>query len=163
MEETHYKLALIAGLVLLATVLGVLALYSHTIMPGLKKTDDVTFVQSFQAIDRQIVNPVFMLQFFAPLFILGFAAYYAARNHVAGAPYVIAALVCYAVAVAITMAVNVPLNDGIKKVADAAQSGIAADARTHFNEMKWALFNNIRMVFTMLATAFSAVALWLFK
>jgi uncharacterized membrane protein len=39
---------------------GVFALYAHTIMPGLKKTDDRTFVAAFQSLDRAIINPWFM-------------------------------------------------------------------------------------------------------
>lgn len=39
---------------------GAFALYSHTIMPGLRTTDDRTFVAAFQAIDRAIINPWFI-------------------------------------------------------------------------------------------------------
>ncbi|WP_327586870.1 hypothetical protein OHA25_07590 [Nonomuraea sp. NBC_00507] len=41
-------------------VAGVFVLYAHTIMPGLGKTDDRTFVGAFQAIDRAIINPWFL-------------------------------------------------------------------------------------------------------
>ena len=40
---------------------GVFVLYAHTVMPGLARTDDRTFVAAFQAIDRAIINPWFML------------------------------------------------------------------------------------------------------
>jgi uncharacterized membrane protein len=39
---------------------GVFWLYDHTIMPGLGKTDDRTFVGAFQAFDRAIINPWFL-------------------------------------------------------------------------------------------------------
>jgi uncharacterized membrane protein len=38
-------------------VSGVFARYAHTIMPGLGRTDDRTFVGAFQSIDRAIINP----------------------------------------------------------------------------------------------------------
>ena len=38
-------------------VAGAFALYAHTIMPGLRKTDDRTFVAAFGQIDRAIINP----------------------------------------------------------------------------------------------------------
>jgi hypothetical protein len=41
-------------------VAGVYGLYAHTIMPGLGRTDDRTFVGAFQSIDRAIINPWFM-------------------------------------------------------------------------------------------------------
>jgi uncharacterized membrane protein len=163
MNEAHYKLSLIIGLILLASVLGVLALYSHTIMPGLKHTDNATFVDSFRAIDRQIINPIFMLQFFAPLFILGISAYYAHKHHLIEAKYIYLAFICYLVAVVVTTAVNVPLNDGIKKHADLHSAESFANARAQFDESKWLLFNHIRAAFTLLATMFSAAAVWVSK
>lgn len=54
-----------SGIVLVAAALtmglaaGVFLFYAHTIMPGLRHTDDRTFVGAFQAIDRAIINPLF--------------------------------------------------------------------------------------------------------
>ena len=53
---------------------GVIALYAHTIMPGLKTTSDRTFVAAFQAIDRAIINPWFMGTFFGALVLTAAAA-----------------------------------------------------------------------------------------
>jgi uncharacterized membrane protein len=47
--------ALAAGL-----MAGVFWLCAHTIMPGLGKTDDRTFVGAFQAFDRAIIDPWFL-------------------------------------------------------------------------------------------------------
>lgn len=163
MAENQYKILLLVGLVLIASVLGILALYSHTIMPGLKHTDNMTFVRSFQAIDRQIINPIFMTQFFAPLFVLGAVAYYASKHHLVEAKYIYVALVCYLVAVIVTMAVNVPLNDGIKKLTNLQSADSFAAARAQFQESKWLLFNHIRTVATLLATIFTAAAVWVAK
>lgn len=163
MTENHYKILLITGLMLIASVLGILALYSHTIMPGLKHTDNTTFVRSFQAIDRQIINPIFMLQFFAPLFVLGLAAYYAFKHHLVEAKYICIALVCYFVAVIVTMTVNVPLNDGIKKLTNLQSTESFASARAQFQESKWLLFNHIRTAFTLVATLSTAAAVWVSK
>ena len=159
----HYKLTLVIGLIMLATVFGVLSLFSHTIMPGLKRTDDRTFVRSFQAIDRQITNPTFMLQFFGPLIVLGLAAWYAQKHQLIEMKYVLAALVCYLLAVIITMAINVPLNDGLKRVTDVTSQHSLADARTQFNESKWVLFNNVRTVLTLGAVLLTGLAMWVSK
>lgn len=54
--------AQLSGAVLAAAVLamglmaGVFGLYAHTIMPGLRHTDDRTFVGAFQSIDRTILK-----------------------------------------------------------------------------------------------------------
>ena len=55
---------LLAATVTTGLMAGVFGLYAHTIMRGLGTTDDRTFVGAFQAIDRAIINPLFMLTFF---------------------------------------------------------------------------------------------------
>jgi hypothetical protein len=70
----------LSGAVLAAAVLtmglmaGVFGLYAHTIMPGLRHTDDRTFVGVFQSTDRAIINPWFMAAFFGALVLTGLAA-----------------------------------------------------------------------------------------
>jgi uncharacterized membrane protein len=59
--------ALVAATITMGLVAGVFGLYAQTIMPGLRRTDDWTFVAVFQAIDRAIVNPWFMASFFSAL------------------------------------------------------------------------------------------------
>ena len=91
---------------------GAFALYAHTIMPGLHTTGDRTFVDAFQSIDKAIINPWFMVSaFFGPA-LLTLAA---TLTNIGRPPFpwVVAALVLFLVAVVITMAVNVPLNDTI--------------------------------------------------
>jgi uncharacterized membrane protein len=159
MTEFYYELLLLAGLAVIASVAGVLALYSSTIMPGLKKLDDATFVSAFKAIDRRIVQSVFMVQFFAPVFLVGAAAMYAFVQNAENAPLVSGAFACYLGVVAVTIGVNVPLNDGIKRTADALSSSEAAAARTQFNEKKWVAANHARLALSLLSAGLLAAAL----
>lgn len=53
---------------------GIFGLYSNTIMPGLGRTDDRTFVSAFQAIDTAITNPLFLSTFSGGLVFTGAAA-----------------------------------------------------------------------------------------
>lgn len=158
MTNFQYELLLLLGLVVVASVAGVLALYSHTIMPGLKKLDDAMFVQSFKAIDRRIVNGVFMTQFFAPVFVVGAATVYAYLAHVGNAPLVSGAFACYLGVVAITIGVNVPLNDGIKATGDSPSSRDATKVRMQFNEQKWTMFNHVRTALSVIATGLLILA-----
>ena len=61
-------------------VAGTFALYAHTIMPGLRQTDDRTFVAAFQQIDRAIINPWFMITAFGGALVLTVAAGLANRG-----------------------------------------------------------------------------------
>ncbi len=98
---------------------GVFGLYAHTVMRGLGNTDDRTFVDAFQAIDRAIVNPLFMLTFFGALAFSGTAALLYLRDDGRSLlPWVIAAFALYLAVVVITVAVHVLLNDDIKAAGD---------------------------------------------
>jgi uncharacterized membrane protein len=125
---------------------GVFGLYAHAIMRGLGKTDDRTFVGAFQAIDRAIMNPLWVLTFFGALLLSGAATVLYLRDDDGGAlPWVVAALVLYALVVVITISVNVPLNDDIKAAGDPAQIDVAA-VRAAFHEGRWAAWNVVRAV-----------------
>ena len=137
---------------------GVMALYANTIMPGLGRTDDRTFVGAFQAIDRRIINPLFLVTFFGGLVFTGLAALLHLREDVRSVlPWIVIAFALYLATFAITVGVNVPLNDAIK--AAGAPDGVAdlAEVRKRFNETKWVRWNLVRVVTT--TTAFGCLAL----
>ena len=90
---------------------GVFGDWAHTIMPGLGTTDDRTFVGAFQALDRAILNPLFMLTFMGALAFTGVAAVlYLRGDSRAPLPWVATAFGLYLAAFVITMAVHEPLN-----------------------------------------------------
>ena len=152
--------ALRAGTLLAATVTmglmaGMFGLYSHTIMPGLGKTDDRTFVGAFQAIDRAIINPWFMAGGFlgALVFTVATAITQLGQDALG---WVAAALVLYLVVFAITIAVNVPRNDAIKAAGAPDQIDDLAAVRASFDEARWRSWNLVRTVAT--TTAFGLLA-----
>jgi uncharacterized membrane protein len=134
---------------------GVFALYAHTIMPGLHTTDDRTFVGAFQAMDRAIINPWFMASAFVGPALLAIAATIANLGRPA-LPWVATALALYAIAVVITIAINVPLNDALKGAGDPDRIGDLGQVRDQFNEARWAAWNLARVVTT--TTAFGLLA-----
>ncbi|MBE1593509.1 putative membrane protein [Nonomuraea angiospora] len=146
--------ALMAATLSMGLVAGVFGLYAHTIMPGLGRTDDRTFVGAFQALDRAIINPWFMGGGFlgALLFTILAAVAYLGRPAL---PWIVAALVLYAITVVITLAVNVPLNDAMKAAGDPGHIDVAA-VREAFGEMRWRSWNLVRVVAS--TTAFGLLA-----
>jgi uncharacterized membrane protein len=145
--------ALIAATMTMGIMAGVFGLYAHTIMPGLRRTDDRTFVGAFRSIDNAIINPWFMAGGFVGA--LGFTGL-AAVLHLRGdgravLPWVVAALVLYLAVFVITLAVNVPLNNGIKAAGDPDRIADLAAVRTRFDEARWARWNVARAVATTAA------------
>jgi uncharacterized membrane protein len=148
---------LIGATLAMGFVSGAFVLYAHTIMPGLRKTDDRTFVAAFQATDRAIINPWFMITAFGGALALTLAAGIASRGTPA-LPWVAAAFVLYLVAVIITIAVNVPLNNAIKAAGDPARIDVA-QVRARFDEARWAAANLVRVLTSVPAFGLLAWAL----
>lgn len=136
-------ITLIGATVTMGLAAGVFLLYAHTIMPGLRSTDDRTFVAAFQHLDRAIVNPWFMATAFLGAPVCTVAAVLANRGTPAMS-WIIAALVLYLVAVVITVAIHVPLNDAIKAAGDPGHIDVAL-VRQRFHESRWAAWNLVRV------------------
>lgn len=132
-------------------VTGVFFLYANAIMPGLRRTDDKTFVGAFQAMDRAIINPLFMTAFLGALILIGLTvALHLGAGTRKALPWLIAAFVLYLAAVVITLAVNVPLNDSLKAAGDPDHIRDLAKVRRDFNEALWSAWHLVR---TLTSTA----------
>ena len=134
---------------------GAFALYAHTVMPGLKHTDDRTFVTAFGAMDRAIINPWFMISAFLGALLLTITAALTnlGRDPL---PWIAAALGLYVIVVVITLAVNVPLNDALKAAGDPERFADLAAVRERFHEARWAAWNLVRTALS--AGAFTSLA-----
>lgn len=158
--ETVREVVLVAAAVSMGLMAGVFGLYSHTVMPGLRRTDDRTFVGAFQALDRAIINPWFMLGGFlgAPVLTGAAAVLLAARGGPA-LTWTLVALVLYLIVFVITVAVNVPKNNALKAAGEPDRIADLAGVRARFDEAAWARWNLVRTIATTLAALSLAVAL----
>jgi uncharacterized membrane protein len=138
-------LSLMAATIAMGLAAGVFDVYAHTVMPGLHKTDDRTFVAAFQAIDRAIINPWFIGGCFIGAFVLAVAALIAFVGR-AALPWIAVGIALYLVAVVITFAVHVPLNDAIKAAGDPDRISDLAAVRARFDEARWVSWNVVRAV-----------------
>jgi uncharacterized membrane protein len=147
---------LLGATITMGLVAGVFALYAHTIMPGLRRSSDQTFVAAFQQIDRAIINPWFMTAFGGAL-ILTLAAGIASRG-TSALPWIAATFGLYLIAVVVTIAIHVPLNDAIKAAGPPDHIDVT-QVRAHFQETRWAAWNLVRVATTALAFGLLAWAL----
>ncbi|MEI7057433.1 DUF1772 domain-containing protein [Nocardioides sp. CCNWLW239] len=153
MIEDLRTLALLAATMTMGLMAGYFALYAHTIMPGLATTDDRTFVGSFQALDRAIINPWFMVSGFLGALVL--TALAAALSFGAGQRrllvWVVVALALYLLAFVLTIAVHLPLNDALKAAGAPDRISDLAAVREAFDEARWARWNLVRTLATTAA------------
>lgn len=157
-------MSLIAATMSMGLMAGVFGLYAHTIMPGLSRTDDRTFVGAFQAIDRAIINPWFLAGGFvgALVFTALSAVLHVPADRRSALPWIAVALILYLVVFAITIGVNVPLNDAIKAAGDPDRIADLAMVRERFDEARWVRWNNVRTLASTAAFGCLAWALVLF-
>jgi uncharacterized membrane protein len=149
------SLLLIGATMTMGLAAGTFLLWQHTIMPGLHHTDDRTFIGAFQAMDRAIINPWFMLSAFVGPLVLTIAAVIVYRG-TSGFPWIAVALGLYVIAVIVTMAINVPMNDSLRAAGDPSHIANLAHVRQQFNEARWSAWNLLRAVTT--TTAFGLLA-----
>jgi uncharacterized membrane protein len=136
-------------------VAGVYAIYANAFMPGLAKTDDKTFVGAFQAVDRAILNPLFLgLGFVGAVLFTLLAGLLSLKEK--ALPWIAVAFVLYLITMIVTIAVNVPLNDAMRAAGDPNTIDVAA-VRAAFDESKWRTVNLIR---TILATVSFGLLGW---
>jgi len=147
-------LLLTASTLALAGIGGLYYSYACSVMPGLRSTDDATFVSAMSRINTAIQNPVFALSFFGAFLSLAAASAYSWANGYGSAVPATVAFACYAGTLAITFTVNIPLNN---RLGHAAASGDAAAARRSF-EGKWTQWNMHRTWLALAALVALSIA-----
>lgn len=147
MVELIRATTLVAATVATGLVAGLFYAFSCSVMPGLARTDDRTFVDAMQRINVAILNGWFALGFGGALVLTVLAtALHLGGDQRSVLPWVIAALVLYVATLVITGVVNVPLNNELEaagprdRIADAAE---LAAVRLHF-EARWVRWNIVR-------------------
>jgi uncharacterized membrane protein len=124
-----------AATVAMGLIAGVFYIFACAIMPALARSDDRVFVEVMRNINDVIQNPVFFLSFMGALLLTSTSAW-----QVRGRPYrvwVWAGLGAYALAFFVTVAFNIPLNNGLASTADVGA------ARERFEDA-WVGWNVVR-------------------
>jgi uncharacterized membrane protein len=150
--------SLVLATLMVGLVAGVFGTYAVSVMPGLAKTSDQTFVDAMRRINVEILNPWFLVGFLGAGVLTVASLALHLRVHPVGDParsatgWLIAALVLFGVSLAVTLLVNVPLTGALGVTGRTDPSG----ARAAF-ESRWVTFNIAR---TVTATASFACLAW---
>ncbi len=138
--------SLIAATVAMGLAAGLFAGFSYSVMPGLARTDDRTFVTTMQNINSAILNGWFMTIFIGALLLTAVAGVVHLRGPDRSAlVWIGAAFVLYLATFLITGMVNVPLNDQLAAAGGVDQITDLAAIRERF-EATWVRWNLIRAV-----------------
>lgn len=137
---------LVAATVATGLVAGLFYAFSVSVMPGLSRAGDRTFVDAMQRINVAILNPGFFLSFLgAPVLTLTATALHLGGSARPALGLTAAALLLHGLVLVITMGVNVPLNNALVAAGPADQIIDLAGVREHY-EARWVRWNIARAV-----------------
>lgn len=137
---------LIAATVSTGLMAGLFYAFAYSVMPGLGGTDDRTFIDSMQRINKAILNGWFMMIFAGALIFTVLAGIlFIGEGWRRVLPWIGAALFLYILTLVITVGVNVPLNDKLADAGDPNSIRDLAAVRNHF-ESTWVIWNIARAV-----------------
>lgn len=142
-----------------ALMAGLFFAYSCSVNPGLHSLPDSGYLASMQAINRAILNPVFLLCFLGTAVLLPLSCFLNRHNPERMA-WLLAASICYGVGVlGVTLAGNVPLNEALASFdLRTANPEQLAHQRVLFEE-PWDRFHTIRTIAAILTELLMVLAL----
>jgi len=142
------KMILFLTTIVMGLTAGIFYCWSISVTRGLALLPDKEYITAFQALNRAILNPMFLLCFMGLVFLLPLSAFTTWHKPLPAAFWLLcAASLIYIIGVmGVTMAGSVPMNDALDKfnAAAASPSDLAA-TRAGF-EAQWNFLNNIRTV-----------------
>ncbi len=127
---------------MLGMMAGLFYAYAGSVLPGLRAAADRTVVDAMQRINVAIVNGGFLVLYLGGLLVTGAAAVLHAGRPAVLVPLVIA-LLLYGVTVAVTAAVNIPLNNRLAAAGPAERIADPAAVRAAFLD-RWVRWNTVR-------------------
>ena len=152
--DRNADIVLGAAVIAMGLLAGLIYDWAITVMPALTAADDRTLVDAMQ---QTIDNPAFPLTFLGAGALAVVALVQARRS---GSPttagWIVAALALYTVAVVVTGAIHIPLNEDIKNAGDPARIENLAAVRDDF-ATPWVAWNIVR---ALAATAAFASLAW---
>ena len=154
MNLTIETTTLLITILLTGLTAGLCFTWTNAVTPGIGQLDDLGFLQSFQEMNRTIINPTFILVFFGPFFGHLLTVYLKHRNaDTAFWIYVIAAVLFILGVVLVTILKNVPLNEILDKTDLPKTSAEDLRALRQKFEMPWRQWHLVRTLCSILSFA----------
>ncbi|MDT0622687.1 DUF1772 domain-containing protein [Croceitalea vernalis] len=144
MEFKLKFIVLILGLVFTGLTAGLCFTWSNAVTPGIGRLDNLSFLKSFQAMNRAIINGKFMIVFFGPVLLLFLNTYLFKGNNTSFWLFLIAAILFFIGIGLVTIFGNVPLNELLDKSNLEALSKIELQELRDKFEKPWNLLHTIR-------------------
>lgn len=131
-----------------------------SVIPGLARVSDRSYVSTMQSINRAIVNPLFLAVFLGTALALGTAAVVHFRSgYMKRGWWLATATGTYTVGVlGVTIGGNIPLNDALERFDPDGATDAAFTAQRNRYETPWNRWHNLRTVASLASLTFASVA-----
>lgn len=157
---TFSHIIMIITAVTTALISGLFYAWSCSVVPGLARVSDSTYLEAMQQMNRAILNPVFFLSFMGTVFLLPLCTYLQ-YGPVLSARFwflLLASVIYLGGTFGVTMFGNVPLNNMLDAFQlSGATSGDLTTMRTKF-EQPWIYLHTIRTVANVIALVLVVMA-----
>lgn len=158
-----FEIAVLISALLCSLVAGLVFTFAIIVMPGIKNLGDLSYLQSFKAIDRVIQNnqPVFILVWVGSVVVLlGTTLLGIWQLEGLNRILLVATCVVYLSGVHIpTITINIPLNNHLQSQnLETMTAPELLKTKIEF-ESRWLLWNSIRTILAVLTTALLLVLL----
>ncbi len=144
MEFKIKLIALMLGILFTGLTAGLCFTWSNAVTPGISNLDNISFLKSFQAMNRAIINKSFMIVFFGPVIILFLNAYLFRNDSISFWLFLSAAVLFFVGIGLITIFGNVPLNEILDNSSLDALSKIQLQELRNTFEEPWIRWHTIR-------------------
>ncbi len=151
MEITVKIIVLYFAILLTGLSAGLFYAWQVSVIPGTKRIQDSTYIETMQKINRAIINPLFMLVFLGALLIQILSVFLYWDNGMTFW-FLLAATVLYgAGTVIVTGLGNVPLNDALDSLSlhELSEEKISRERQNY--EARWNRLHLIRTVFSVIS------------
>lgn len=115
MELKFNLIILMLGILFTGLTAGLCFTWSNAVTPGIGRLDDLTYLKSFQSMNRAIINSSFMVVFFGPILLLFLNCYLFRNTGISFWLFLIAAILFFIGIGLVTIFGNVPLNEILDK------------------------------------------------
>lgn len=147
MDYTSQNLVTITLILLTGLSAGLCFTWSNAVTTGIGKLDDLSYLSAFQQMNRSIINPLFIIVFFGPLFA-GLTNIYLFKNESGTMIWllIIAVALYFFGVIMVTIFGNVPLNEILDKTnLEISSIQDLKQLRERF-ESKWNRFHLVRTI-----------------
>lgn len=152
MSYSLHSIVLIIAVIITGLSAGLCFTWGNAITPGISKLNNLQYLSAFQAMNRSIINPTFMVVFFGPILVQVWSAIQASgQSNQQFWLITVAAVLYFAGLILVTIFGNVPLNEMLDAThLDSVNTNQLKTLRTQF-EGPWNLYHSIRTLSALIA------------